>query len=299
MTHPWMPVSPCGPGCVATPHPTVGRITRYGRLVRAIMVLLFAMLGAPLLLVMTSSLRQRFVRRIFRRMLDAFGTRIELHGDTNFGRDLRAESADESDAGSYDLRGGLVVNNHVSWLDIVAVNAVRPMRALGKKEIADWPFIGMLAKRAGTIFLDRERLSALPAAVAQVADALRSGSLVSVTPEATTWCGLASGNFRPAFFQAAIDGGVPVLPIAIRYRLEDGTSTSWPAFIGDETLVESLMRVAKLRGLVVEVHVLDEIAPGRAGDRDELARLTQHAMAPVLDPALPEPARSPHMTSLR
>ncbi|MER6417022.1 1-acyl-sn-glycerol-3-phosphate acyltransferase [Streptomyces humidus] len=104
------------------------------------------------------------------------------------------------------------------------------------------------------------------ATMASLANALRTGSLVSMIPEGTTWCGLASGRFTTATFQAAIDGGVPVRPIALRYRLADGRETSRPAFIGPESLIASLRRVAALRGLVLEIH----ICPGdRRGPRGE------------------------------
>jgi 1-acyl-sn-glycerol-3-phosphate acyltransferase len=156
------------------------------------------------------------------------------------------------------------------------------MRALAKKEIAGWPVLGGLVRRGGSIFLDRERLKTLPATMAELADALRSGSLVSVTPEGTTWCGLASGWFTTATFQAAIDGGVPVRPIALRYRLADGRETSRPAFIGPESLIASLRRVAALRGLVLEVHICPEIAPGRAETRHELAELAEAAVHSAL-----------------
>ena len=179
--------------------------------------------------------RERLVRLIFRGVLRAFGVRLDIRGGADF---LTAPAG----------RGALVVNNHISWLDIVAINALRPMRALAKKEIASWPVLGGLVRRGGSIFLDRERLTTLPATMAELADALRAGSLVSVTPEGTTWCGLASGRFTTATFQAAIDGGVPVRPIALRYRLADGRETSRPAFIGPESLIASLRRVAALRG---------------------------------------------------
>jgi len=229
------------------------------------LVVLAALLSAPLLLVAP----RRLARLIFRGMLRAFGVRLDIRGGADF---LTAPAG----------RGALVVNNHISWLDIVAINALRPMRALAKKEIAGWPVLGGLVRRGGSIFLDRERLTTLPATMAELAGALRSGALVSVTPEGTTWCGLASGPFTTATFQAAIAGGVPVRPIALRYRLADGRETSRPAFIGPESLIASLRRVASLRGLVLEVHICPEIAPGRAENRRELAALAESAVHSAL-----------------
>ncbi|MEV6619990.1 lysophospholipid acyltransferase family protein [Amycolatopsis sp. NPDC051106] len=267
MSHAWMPASPCGDGCLTDGDPVVGFPRRALRVTAAIFVVLSALLSAPLLLVSWG--RERRIRLIFGGVLRAFGVRLDVRGGEDF---LTAPAG----------RGALVVNNHISWLDIVAINALRPMRALAKKEIASWPVLGGLVRRGGSIFLDRERLTTLPATMASLADALRTGSLVSVTPEGTTWCGLASGRFTTATFQAAIDGGVPVRPIALRYRLADGRETSRPAFIGPESLIASIRRVAALRGLVLEIHICPEIAPGRAGNRRELAALAEAAVHSAL-----------------
>ncbi|TNC23367.1 lysophospholipid acyltransferase family protein [Amycolatopsis alkalitolerans] len=276
MSHAWMPVSPCGDGCLTPDAAAVAFPRRMLRIGSAVMVVLAALASAPLLVL--ARMREPLARLIFRSVLRAFGVRLVVHGGEEFRR---------GEAG----RGALVVNNHISWLDIVAVNAVRPMRALAKKEIAAWPVLGGLVARGGSIFLDRERLSTLPATMAELADALRGGSLVSVTPEGTTWCGLAAGRFAPATFQAAIDGGVPVRPLALRYRLGDGRETTQPAFIGPESLIDSLRRVARLRGLVLEVFVCEEIAPGRAADRRELAALAESAVHSALGTVHP-PRRS-------
>ena len=267
MSHAWMPSSPCGDGCLTADDPMVGFPRRILRFVAASFAVLSALLSTPLLLVAPG--RERLLRLIFRGVLRAFGVRLDIRGGADF---LTAPAG----------RGALVVNNHISWLDIVAINALRPMRALAKKEIAGWPVLGGLVRRGGSIFLDRERLTTLPATMAELAAALRTGSLVSVTPEGTTWCGLASGRFTTATFQAAIDGGVPVRPIALRYRLTDGRETSRPAFIGPESLIASLRRVAALRGLVLEVHICPEIAPGRAETRRELAALAEAAVHSAL-----------------
>jgi len=264
-----MPASPCGDGCLTVDEPTVAVPRRILRFAAAIGVLFAAVLSSPLLLVLRGRAREQMVRTIFRGVLRAFGVKLVVRGGDDF---LTAPAG----------RGALVVNNHISWLDIVAINALRPMRALAKREIASWPVLGGLVTRGGSIFLDRERLTTLPGTMAELAESLRGGSLVSVTPEGTTWCGLASGKFTTATFQAAIDGGVPVRPVALRYRLADGRETSRPAFIGPESLIASLRRVAALRGLVLEIHICPEIAPGRAENRRELAALAEAAVHSAL-----------------
>lgn len=267
--HAWMPVSPCGAACLSPGAPAVGRLRRVLRACAAVSAVSTALAVLPALPLLPGRARNALLRLVFRNVLRAFGVRLVVHGGDEF-------------AAAPVGRGALVVNNHISWLDIVAVNAVRPIRALAKREIADWPVLGDLVARGGSIFLDRERLSTLPATMAELAGALRGGSLVSVTPEGTTFCGRASGRFATSTFQAAIDGGVPVRPIALRYRLSGGRETTEPAFIGPESLIESVRRVIRLRGLVVEMFVCDEIAPGRAANRRELADLARAAVHSAL-----------------
>lgn len=266
--HAWWPHSPCGTGCLGGQEPTVGRLRRTLRLTALVTVVLASLLSVVILPVIGRRGRNRVTRAIFRGVLRAMGVTLEVHGEI-----------------PGPGRGALVVNNHTSWLDIVAVNAVRPMRAVAKKDIASWPVLGRLVSAAGSVYVDRENIRSLPGTVDTLADTLRGGAMVNVTPEGTTWCGLTHGRFRPALFQAAIDGGVPVLPVALRFRLRTGAPTTAPAFIGDETIVDSVRRTAALRGLVLEVHVRPEIAPGRAADRRELAGLAQQAVDDVLTPA--------------
>ncbi|CRK58924.1 1-acyl-sn-glycerol-3-phosphate acyltransferase [Alloactinosynnema sp. L-07] len=261
MSHAWMPASPCGPSCLADDEPAVGRARVVARLAGAVGVLLASLLALPLLPIVGRGGRELIAKGIFRALLGAFGVRMTVTGELPPAKG----------------RGALVTANHISWLDIAAVNAVRPMRALAKLDIRSWPVLGPIVAAAGSVFLDRENLRALPKTMTELSEVMRAGSQVYVCPEGTTWCGQGLGKFRHAVFQAAIDGGVPVRPLALRYRLADGRETSAPSFIGDETIIDSVLRVARLRGLVLELYVLDEIAPGRAADRRELAALTEAA----------------------
>lgn len=262
-----MPASTCGPACLTAGEPTVSPLRRVARHAAAGLVVAGTLPLAAAVVPLGPRARMWAARLACAGLLRAFGVRLLVHG----GAGLRTPG-----------RGALVVSNHVSWLDIVAVNAVRPMRALAKREVATWPVLGRIVVRGGSILLDRERLSTLPRTVAELADALRSGAQVNVAPEGTTWCGRASGRFAPATFQAAIDGGVPVRPLALRYRAGDGRETTRPAFIGAESLIDSVRRVARLRGLVLELWVCPEIAPGRAADRRELAGLAEAAVHAAL-----------------
>ena len=181
-------------------------------------------------------------------------------------------------AGKRALAGTIVAER---ILDLIVLGAIQPLRMVAKSEVRGWPVIGLLAHRAGTIFVDRERLSTLPAMVAAVAGALAGGAAVGVFPEGTTWCGVARGRFRPAVFQAAVDTVTPVRPVAVRYRLGAAGPTTVAAFVGSATLWEDLVRVASLHRLVAEVHLLPPLLPAPATTRRALATQAETAVTAV------------------
>ena len=238
----YSPTSACGRGCLpkAGATPLVAWPVRVLRLVALIVVLLGGVWVALATPVLSRAARARMKRGWFRAVLRASGVRMRVVGGG-----LPATGP----------TGTLVTANHVSWLDIPAVLAVEPVRVVAKRDVRGWPVIGLLAARGGTVFIDRDRPRRLPTTVAEVAGILNDGQNVLVFPEGSTWCGRTQGRFYPASFQAAIDARAPVRPVALRYRLADGTVTTAAAFVGDDTLVASVLRVVATRGLVVELVV--------------------------------------------
>ncbi|MFI8890374.1 lysophospholipid acyltransferase family protein [Streptomyces paradoxus] len=251
----WLPTAPC------TPHACVeaAAAVRARAVPRAVL-----RLGAVLLLLLAgialtpfgSRIPPSLIRRWCRWIVRAAGVRVRITG------------------AAPPTGGLLLVANHISWLDIPLLAAVRPARMLAKTEVRHWPVAGALAARGGTLFIDRDRLRALPDTVARIAGALREGAAVAAFPEGSTWCGRAQGTFRRAVFQAALDAGVPVQPVRIGYRLS-GAATAVPAYVGEDTLLASLWRVVTARGLVAEVEVRDPVPPGGSPDRRALAHAAQ------------------------
>jgi len=311
--HSWEPAAPCTPDCLPTPGalPEVGRVRLAVRLTGLVLLVLATATLAAVLPVLGAVVpafnvwrRVGVLRVMFRALLHVIGVRLVHTGADRF--DLTAEElvagnsgVSSSGAPAVPEHGGgvLVVANHLSWLDILVLGSVQPMRMVAKREVRDWPLVGAVATRAGTLFVDRAGLRALPTVVAEVTTALRAGSAVGLFPEGTTWCGAASGVFRRAGFQAALDAGVPVRPVAQRMRLSDGTATGVGAFVGDDTLVNSLLRVARLPELVMEIEVLPPLLPTPGLDRRELARRAELAIAAAT--GVPAPAAVRRPTSVR
>ncbi|GIH80398.1 lysophospholipid acyltransferase family protein [Planobispora longispora] len=277
--------------CILPPTATVSRPRRALRLLTAAsLVLAGAVLGLVGRALGTEG-RIRLANTWSRLLLRALGVRIQVRQGFTFvaprpreggfspGPAVNVVTGPPAAAESFPGTAPLIVANHVSWLDPVVLSAALPCRLLAKREIRSWPVIGGLATGAGALFIDRDRLSALPEAVTDVAGALARGHAVTAFPEGTTWCGREMGSFRPAVFQAALDAGAPVRPVAIRYLDAYGAPATGPAFVGDDTLTISIRRVASLRRLTVEVTLLP---PVTARDRRTLAWLAESSVASVV-----------------
>ena len=172
--------------------------------------------------------------------------------------------------------GTLIVANHISWLDVIAVLAVEPVPLIAKREVAGWPLVGPLARRTGSRFINREAVRELPGTVRALAAHLREGGSAVVFPQATTWCTAPGGPFRRATFQAAIDARAPVRPLAIDFTQEGIRSTA-AAYVGGETLAASLRRVATTDGLATHVRACPPLWP-YGHDRLSLAAAAHSAV---------------------
>ncbi|GGQ17716.1 1-acyl-sn-glycerol-3-phosphate acyltransferase [Streptomyces griseomycini] len=262
---PWLPGAPCTPRDCVEPTATAAVVPRAVRAVRAVVRLTavgLLVLAGIALLPFGRWIPARPVRRWCRWIVRAAGVRVRVVG------------------AAAPTGGLLLVANHVSWLDVPLLAAVRPARMLAKSEIRRWPVAGPLAARAGVLFIDRDRLRALPDTVARIAGTLRGGAAVAAFPEGSTWCGRARGRFHSAVFQAALDAAVPVQPVRIRYRTARGAPVTAVAFVGDDTLLASLWRVASARGVIAEVEVRAPIPPEGPADRRALAAAAQPEAGP-------------------
>ncbi|CAM5251509.1 lysophospholipid acyltransferase family protein [Streptomyces griseomycini] len=262
---PWLPGAPCTPRDCVEPTATAAVVPRAVRAVRAVVRLTavgLLVLAGIALLPFGRWIPARPVRRWCRWIVRAAGVRVRVVG------------------AAAPTGGLLLVANHVSWLDVPLLAAVRPARMLAKSEIRRWPVAGPLAARAGVLFIDRDRLRALPDTVARIAGTLRGGAAVAAFPEGSTWCGRARGRFHSAVFQAALDAAVPVQPVRIRYRTARGAPVTAVAFVGDDTLLASLWRVASARGVIAEVEVRAPIPPEGPADRRALAAAAQPEVGP-------------------
>lgn len=187
---------------------------------------------------------------------------------------------------SVEVRGtpparGLVVCNHLSYLDVLVLASLRPVTFVAKEEVGRWPIFGALARRAGTLFHQRERRARLPDLADAMEKRLAAGEVVVVFPEGTSTDGRQVRTFYPAPFAPAARNAHPVIPTRLDYRVIGGTLERDVCFWGDMLLLPHLWRLLRVREIQAVVSFAD--APLVAPDRKWLARESQ-ARVVALEP---------------
>lgn len=132
---------------------------------------------------------------------------------------------------------GLIVSNHLSYLDITAFSAALPCVFVSKAEVEDWPVLGRYARWAGSVFVQRHDRADAARANVSVRDALRNGVPVVLFPEGTTTDGHRVLRFHSTMLQPAIDADAPITPCSIAYEIDDGDPAQEICWWGNMTLL--------------------------------------------------------------
>lgn len=246
------------------------RVVRLWRLARLGFHILRGVLTAGLILPWcTPRLRSALIGEWARSLLGLLAVRVTVQGAP-------------PDGASRNL---MVVANHVSWLDIYLLNAVRPVRFVSKSEVRSWPVIGWLAAKTGTLFLEREKRRDTARINDAVAAALSGGDRVAFFPEGTTTDGTHLWPFRSPLLQAAVKADSTVIPAALRYLQPDGSPDPAPAYFGNMTMGESLANILARREIRAELFYLEPI-PCLGKRRHELAEQAEKAISNALNQAV-------------
>lgn len=243
------------------------------RLLRAVLHLLWGSITiAVVFRFLAAPARRRLKQRWSRQLVEILGLRLVFAGEAP---------------------QGLLVANHISFLDIYVINAIAPTAFVSKNDVLGWPLIGWLCRRTETIFLERGSRLAAQRTREVLTAYLHAGGLAAVFPEGTTTPGDRLLPFHGALLQSALDAGVPVTPVAVRYRTRHGQRALAPAYVDDISLLDCLKAVVKADGLVAEVRALAPLSAAD-GDRRRLATLAHRHIARALDlPAHGEDGATP------
>jgi 1-acyl-sn-glycerol-3-phosphate acyltransferase len=184
------------------------------------------------------ALRDRWVRAWSSALLQTFGVRVLARGDV-----------------PQRGRGHLVVANHRSTADILALLHAFGGRMVSRADLAGWPLVGPAARAVGTIFVDRADAASGAGAVRSIRTQLAAGSTVIVFPEGTTYPGDDVRPFLPGAFIAALRSGADVVPVGLAYQTGSGAAfvnESFPAHLARMAAAEP-SRVAMCIGTPIGI----------------------------------------------
>lgn len=206
--------------------------------------------------------RRQLQQRWSQRLLAILGVRLEVSGAAAI--------------------NGLLVANHISWLDVFVISSIAPATFVCKSEVRRWPLIGLLCARTGTVFLERGSRSAALQVNRTLAGKLRNGEQVAVFPEGTTSAGESLLAFRAALLQSAIDAQTHVQPLALRYRDRLGMNAVAAAYCGETSFWQSLRAIASAPDITASIDILEKL-PSVAQTRRNLCEQAHAVIGSRLD----------------
>jgi 1-acyl-sn-glycerol-3-phosphate acyltransferase len=226
------------------------------RFVAVILSMSFLVVAVFILYHISLKLIRYPIRKIWTRcLLLSTGGKINLHG---------------VDLSSIDLRNTMVVSNHISWLDTVVMLRLCYLRYIGKVEMLKWPFLSMIIKAGGTIFINRRNKRELLTLNQQVANVLTDGATIGLYPEGTTSDGVKILPFKAPILEAALMAKSNVIPVVLSYRKEDNKLATEVTFSKVNWLT-TVINTLKLENLVINVTILPIVRSTDFKTRDELA----------------------------
>lgn len=212
----------------------------------------------------------RFCGRRMRRPLSVTARARWLHECCGTG--LRRLRIPVHVAGSFPARG-LVVSNHLSYLDILVYSSIAPCVFVSKREVRSWPVFGLMGEIAGTVFIDRARNADALRVNNEMLETLAQDAVVILFAEGTSTNGHEVLPFRPALFEGVVRTGTAITPAHIRYQLAAGSVEDDVCYWGGHSFFPHLLRLLSRRGLEARVRFS---AAARTFDDRKIAAQEMH-----------------------
>jgi 1-acyl-sn-glycerol-3-phosphate acyltransferase len=226
---------------------------------KTLKIILHILLVIPLCLLIfisTKNQQERIIRFWCKRLLCIFEISVEVTG---------------LESNLMNQKKYLMVANHISWMDIIVIQSIKPCIFVAKSDVASWPLFGWVAQMTGTIFIKRDKISDIKKALKKMKRRLIKRS-VCIFPEGTSTNGRYLLPFKSNLFQSSIDTQKSILPICLRYE-QKNSYTDKTAFVDDMSLLDSIIKIKQEKDIRAIVEVLQPIRPRY--NRKELASYTQ------------------------
>ncbi len=230
---------------------------------RALVLVSLVLLGLVILALKfphwTDAQRMKMISRWSGWLLNALNVQVQVQVQPN------AQSLDQFEGAA------LVAANHVSWLDIFAINSVAGCHFVAKSDIRGWPLLGKLCADSGTIFVERAKRHAVKDVLHQMADVMSQGGRTAVFPEGTTSDMKVLKPFHANLLQAAVGVKAPIIPIALSYLDQNKNISQAALFVGDTTFAQSFLTIAGQSVTTVRVVICPPLPVAEQTTRHELA----------------------------
>lgn len=178
---------------------------------------------------------------------------------------------------------GLLVSNHLSYLDILVLVSLLPAVFVSKSEVRRWPVFGWFARMAGTLFVDRNRRSDVVRMNAEITRTLAGGNVLVLFPEGTSWNGSEVLPFKSSLLEPAVGTTPPVSVDHLSYALDDGSVPDEVCYWADMTFLPHFLNLMTKRQ--VHAQVKFAVVPQPERDRKALARQLHAAVTKLAAPA--------------
>jgi 1-acyl-sn-glycerol-3-phosphate acyltransferase len=170
----------------------------------------------------------------------------------------------------------LLLANHLSWLDILALAAASRTAFVGHSGLAGNPALKWLCEQNGTLFITRHQRQTVADQVALIRSALGERRL-TIFPEGTTGDGRELLPFKSALLSAVGDlpAGIPVQPVALIY--EDSEDIAW---VGAEPGLRNAFKIlARTHRVHLQLRFLPPLTGGALADRKAMSAAARRAIA--------------------
>ena len=183
-------------------------------------------------------------------------------------RTLRVFSVQTECSGS-PPQTGLLVSNHLTYLDILVLVSLTPAVFVSKSEVKYWPVFGWFAQLAGTLFVDRARRSDVARMNALIESSLAAGNVIALFPEGTSWNGSEVLPFKSSLLEPVVGTPHPISVGFLKYSLADGDPANDVCYWADMTFFPHLVKLMTKREIQAQVRFA--AVPQPATDRKQLA----------------------------
>jgi 1-acyl-sn-glycerol-3-phosphate acyltransferase len=194
--------------------------------------------------------RAAWLQHVSRRILGIFKTQIKTSGSIP--------------------KSGLLVSNHLSYVDILVIASITPAVFVAKHEVKGWPVFGFFARLAGTVFVDRARRTRVGQTTGEIETALNEGALVVLFPEGTSSNGETVLPFKSSLLEPAARQTHALFASHIQYQIDDGDVREEVCYWSDTTLFAHIINLLSKRTIKAEVR-FTQLREGST-DRKELAK---------------------------